>query len=58
MTGRDREPHRQAECVHRRMDPGGQPAAGPADGVSFSPPFCEVASAWTLEMVVSISMYS
>ena len=58
MARRDREPDRQAERVHSRMDLGRQTAAGAADGVSFRPPFCEVASAWTLEMVASISTYS
>lgn len=58
MALRDREPDRQAERVHSRMDLGRQTAAGAADGVSFRPRFCEVASAWTLEMVASISTYS
>lgn len=58
MAGRDRKPDRQAKRVHHRMDLGRQPAAGAADGVSFKPPFCEVASAWTFEIVASINTYS
>ena len=58
LAGRNREPDRQAERVHRRMDPGRQTAPGAPDGVSLKPPFCEVASAWTLEMIASISTYS
>lgn len=45
VPGRDREPDRQAERVHGRMDIGRQSAARTAYGVSFKPPFCEVASA-------------
>ena len=55
---RDREPHRQAEGIDRSVDLGGQPAAGAANRASLKPPLCEVASAWTFEIVASTSTYS
>src|SRR5690606_21677522 len=58
VSGRDRKQHREAERIHRGVDLGRQPAAGAADGVSIKPPFCEVASAWTFDMVASTSTYS
>ncbi len=58
VAGRDGEADRQAECIHGGVDFGRQAAAGAADGVSLKPPFCEVASAWTFEMVASTSTYS
>ena len=48
----------QAERVDNRVQLGGQAAARAADGGSLSPPFAPVASAWTLEMVLSIRTYS
>lgn len=45
MAGCDREADRQAERIHGRMDLSRQTAAGAANGVSFKPLFCEVASA-------------
>jgi len=55
---RDLEPDRQAERIDRGVDLGGQATPGAADRVSLRPPFCEVASAWTLQMVASTKTYS
>lgn len=58
VTRCDLEPDRQAKCIHRGMDLGRQTAAGTSDRVSLKPPFCDVASAWTFDMVASIRTYS
>ena len=58
VPGRDQKPDRQPRGIDGGMDPGGQPAPGPPDGVSFKPPFRGVASACTFEMVASMSTYS
>jgi len=55
---RDLEPDRQAERIDDRVDPGRQATPGAADRTSLKPPFCEVASAWTLQMVASTRTYS
>jgi hypothetical protein len=39
VSGRDLEAQRQPEGVDCGVDLGGQPASGPADRVSFRPPF-------------------
>lgn len=58
LAGGEFEPDRQAERINGGMDLGRQSAAGPTDCTSLKPPFCEVASAWTLQIVASISTYS
>ena len=55
---RDLEPVRQAERIDDRVDPGRQATPGAADRTSLKPPFCEVASAWTLQMVASTRTHS
>lgn len=53
-----REPDRQPRCSDCGVDPDGPSAPAPPDGVSFRPPFREVVSAWTFEIVASMRMYS
>lgn len=52
------DPQRQADRIDGCVQFGRQPAARTTDGGSFSPPFAPVASAWTFEIVLSISTYS
>src|SRR3546814_3374746 len=49
---------RQADRIDGRVQFGRQSAARAADRGSFSPPFAPLASAWTFEIVLSISTYS
>ncbi len=58
VSGGDENPDRQPQRIDRSMDLGGQAAPGSPDGVSFKPPFLEVASACTLQMVASMRTYS
>ena len=58
LSGREHEADRQTKRVDCRMDLGGQAAIGATDGVSLSPPFAPLASAWALQIVESTRTYS
>ena len=52
------QPHRQSQCVHCRVEFRRQTAARASDPLSLSPPLAPVASAWVLQIVLSMRMYS
>lgn len=58
LTAGRMDAQRQAERIDRRMQLGCQAAARTADRGSLSPPFAPDASAWTLQIVLSIRTYS
>lgn len=58
LPGADLDAQRVAERIDAGMDLGRQAAFRAADTVSLSPPFAPAASAWTFEIVASISTYS